>query len=136
MEILLRDHIAAACERLILRADQRRVDHRLPTGIFCSVDEAQEITIVEVAKAMHLVDRGDGVPELGHDLRRHLEAQVHPLGADMEQEVARRRDCMPRSGLELPERVKLRGTRLAEQSVPGVGTDAQNTGESGFEIAK
>ena len=136
MQIFLRDHIAAAGKRGILRADERGVDHRLPTRILGAVDEAQKVAVVEVAKAVHLVDRGDRVAELGHDLRRDLEAQVHPLGADMEQEVARRCDRVARSGPELPERVKFGRARVAEQPVPGVGPDSHHAGEAGFEIAK
>ena len=98
MEILLRDHIAAARERRVLGADERGVDHRLPARIFGAVDEPKEVAVVEVAKAVHLVDRRDRVAERAHDLRRHLEAEVHPLRADMEQEVPRGRDRMARSG--------------------------------------
>ena len=85
---------------------------------------------------MHLVHRRDGVPELGHDLRREFEAQIHTLGANMEQEVAWRGDRMARSGAELAERVKFRRPRVAEQPVPGVGADAHHAGKAGLEIAK
>ena len=85
---------------------------------------------------MHLVDRRDGVPKLGHDLRRDLEAQIHPLGADMKQEIARRCDRVARSGAELPKRMKFGRSRVAEQSVPGVGPDSHDAGEAGLEIAK
>ena len=96
----------------------------------------EKVAVVEVAKAVHLVDRRDRIAELRHDLRRDLEAQVHPLGADMEQEVARGCDCVARSGLELAERVKFGRTRVAEQPVPGVGADSHHAGEPGLEIAK
>ena len=65
VQIFLRDHVAAAGERGILRADERGVDHRLPARIFRAVDEAQKVAVVEIAKAVHLVDRGDRVAELG-----------------------------------------------------------------------
>src|ERR1700727_2076103 len=106
MKIFLRDHIAAAGERGILRADESRVDHRLPSRIFSAVDKPEKVAVIEVAKAVHLVDGGDGVAELRHDLRRDLEAQVHPLGADMEQEIPRRRDGVARSGAKLSKRVE------------------------------
>ncbi len=136
VKIFLRDHVAAAGECGILRADERGVDHRLPTRIFGAVDEAQEVAVIEVAKAVHLVDRRDRVAELRHDLRRDLETQVHPLGADMKQEVSRRCDRVARSGPELAERVKFGRARVAEQPVPGVGADAHDAGEAGLEIAK
>ena len=85
---------------------------------------------------MHFVDRRHGVPETRHDLGRHLEAEVHPFGADVEQEIAGRRDRLARSGAELAERVKLGRARIPEQPVPGFGTDAHHAGEPGFEIAK
>ena len=84
---------------------------------------------------MHLVDRCDRVPELGHDLRRDLEAQIHSLGADMEQEVAGRCDRVALSGPELRKGWFGR-PRLAEQPVPGVGPDAHHAGKPGLEIAK
>ena len=69
------------------------------------------------AEPLHLLYGGDRVAEGVHDLRRELEAQVHPLGADVEQQVTRRCDRVARSGPKLAERVKLRRTRLAEQAI-------------------
>ena len=108
----------------------------MPTRIFGAVDEPQKVAVVEVAKAVHLVDRRDRVAEPRHDLRRDLEAEVHPLGADMEQQVAGRRDRVARSGPELAERVQFGRARVPEQPVPGVGPDPHHAGEAGFEIAK
>jgi hypothetical protein len=136
MKIFLRDHVAAAGECGILGADQRGVDHRLPTRIFRAVDESQKVAVIEVAKAVHLVDCGDGLPELRHDLRRHLEAQVHPLGADMEQEIPWRCYCVACSGSELSKWMKFGRTRVPEQPVPGVGADPHHAGKAGLEIAK
>ena len=75
-------------------------------------------------------------PSFGHDLRRDLEAQVHPLGADMEQQVPRGCDRVARSGPELSEGVKLGRARVPEQPIPGVRPDSHHAGEPGFEIAK
>jgi hypothetical protein len=136
MQIFLRDDIAAARERSILGADERGVDHRLPARVLGAVDEAQEVTVVEVAKPVHLVDSGDRIAELSHDLRRNLEAQVHPLGADMKQEIARSRDSLARSGLELAEWVEFSRSGVAEQSIPRVGTDSHHAGEAGLKITK
>ena len=57
VHVFLRDHIAAAGEGGILGADERGFDHRAPTRIFGAVDEAQKVAVVEIAKAMHFVDR-------------------------------------------------------------------------------
>ena len=57
VEILLHDDVAAGGESGILRADEHGVDRLLATRILRAVDEAQEIAVVEVAEAVHLVDR-------------------------------------------------------------------------------
>jgi hypothetical protein len=96
----------------------------------------QEVAVVEVAEAVHLVDRRDRVAEAPHDLRRDLEAEVHALGADMEKQVPGRRDGVARSRPDLAERVKLGRARLPEQAVPCLGPDPHDAGETGFEVAK
>ncbi len=108
----------------------------MPARIFRAVDESEKIAVIEVAEAVHLVDRGHCAAETTHDLRGDLEAQVHPLGADMEQKVARGSDGVARSGPELAEGVKLSRARVAEQPVPGVGPNPHHAGKPGFEIAK
>jgi hypothetical protein len=55
MQVFLHDHIAAAGEVRVLVADDRRCDGRTIDGIFRAVDEADEIAIVEIAEAVHLV---------------------------------------------------------------------------------
>src|SRR6202012_5473500 len=117
---------AATGERWVLRADERGVDHRLSARVLGAVDESQKVAVVEIAKAVHLVDRSDRLAELAHDLRRHLEAQVHPLGADMKQKVPWGGDCVARSGPELAERVKFGGARVPEQPVPSLGADSHH----------
>ena len=136
MQIFLRDHVATACESCVFRANEGGVDHRLSARVLGAVDEPQKVAVVEVAKAVHLVDRGHRIAEPPHDLRRHLEAQVHPLGADMEQEIARSGDCVARSSPELAERVKFGRTRVPEQPIPGVGADSHHAGEPSFEVTK
>ena len=118
VEIFLHDHVAAAGERGILLADERGVDHCLTARVFGAVDEPQEVAVIEVTKAVDLVDRRDHVTEARHDLRRHLEAKVHPLRTDMEQQVPWRRSRMVRSGPDLPERVEFGWTRVPEQPGP------------------
>ena len=114
----------------------RGVDRRLTRRVLRAVDEADEIAVVEIAEAMHFVDGRDRVAEPRHDLRRQLEAEVHALGADVEQEIARRGDRMARSGADLAERMQLRRPRRAEQPVPGVRADAHDAGEISLEVAE
>src|SRR5579863_1291879 len=115
MQIFLHDHVAAAGERGILLADDRSFDHRLTTRILGAVDKPKEIAVIEVAKAMNLVDRRDRVAETRHDLRRQLEAEVHPFRSDMEQQVPWGRNRMAQSGPDLPKRMKFSRARASEQ---------------------
>ena len=63
VQVFLHDHVAAAGERGILVADERGVDRRVPVRVLGAVDEAEQVAVVEVAEAVHLVDGGDGVAE-------------------------------------------------------------------------
>ena len=101
VKVFLHDDIAAASELRILRPDHRGVDRPRARGIFRPVDKAEQIAAVEVAKAVDLVDRRSRGPDPFHDLRRQLEAQIHALRPDVEQQVARGSDGMAPSRLDL-----------------------------------
>src|SRR5262245_49311043 len=90
LSLFLHDYVAAPGERSILLADDRGIDHGLAARIFGAVDEAEQIAVVEVTKALNLIDRQDRAAKARHDLRRHLEAKVHPLGTDVKEQVPRR----------------------------------------------
>ena len=98
VQVFLHDHVAAAGECRVFLADDCGVDRRLRRRVLRPVDKADQVAIVEIAKAMHLVDRRNRVAEPGHDLRRQFEAKIHSLGADVEQQIARRGDGMARPG--------------------------------------
>ena len=122
VKILLHDHVAAAGERGILLADDGGVDGRLIHRVLRPVDEADQVAIIEVSEAVHLVRRGNRAAEPRHDLRRQFEAQIHPRGADVKQDVARRRDgVMP--AVDLAERMQILRPWLAEQPIPCVGAE-------------
>ena len=53
--------------------------------VFRAIDEAEQVPAVEILKPLHLVGDGNGAAERGHDRSCQLEAQIEPLGADMEQ---------------------------------------------------
>jgi len=65
---------------------------------------------------VHLVSRRDGATQPRHDLRRELEAHVHALGPDVEEEIARRRRGVMLA-LDLAKGMQLLGPRRAEQPV-------------------
>ena len=136
MQVFLHGHIAAAGEAAILVADQHRIERSLALRVFGAVDKAQEVALVEIAKAVHLVGDRNRVAQTRHDQARQLEAQIHALGADVKQDVARRGDRVARSGAEFPERVQLGRARLAEQAVPNRRSEPDDAGQSAFEVAK
>ena len=58
----------------VLIADDHEAQSIVARRVLRPVDEAQEIAVVEVAEAVHLVDRGNRGSDPRHDLRRQLEA--------------------------------------------------------------
>jgi len=58
------------------------------------------------------------------------------LGADVEQDVARRGDSVPRPSPELAKRVQLGRACVAEKPVPDLGAERRHAGKSAFEVAK
>jgi hypothetical protein len=136
MQVFLHDHVAAAGKCRILVADDRGLDHLLAARILGAVDEAEQVALVEVTKAVNLVDRRDRATEALHDPGRELEAEIHALGADMEQQIARGRDRVARPRPNLAEDMQLGRPRLSEHAVPGFGADPHHAGEAGLQVAK
>jgi hypothetical protein len=77
VQIFLHDNTAAAARGGVLVGDDRRLDHRSTAWILGTVDEPEEVAIVEVTKSMNFVDRRDRVAEARHDNGREFEAQIH-----------------------------------------------------------
>ena len=94
-----------------------------------SADEAEEIAVVEIAKAMDFIDRRGRVADPGHDLGRQLEAQIHALGANVEEEIAGRGNRMARAGLDLAKGVQLRRPRSAKETIPRVRPNSHDARE-------
>src|SRR6266571_2076889 len=136
MEILLDDDVTASGKCGVLFSDERGFDRLLPLGILRPIDEADEVATIEVAEPMHLVHGGDGGSKAGHDVRRKLEAQVHSLRSDVEEQVAWRRDGVPFSRVNLPKRSQLRGLRRSEEGVPGIGPKRHDAGKAAVKLAK
>ena len=106
VEVLLDDHVAAAGERRVLVADERRRLRRAALGVLGAVDEAEQVALVERAEAVHLVDDASVALEpLGQPLGE-LEAEIEPVRADVEQQVARGRDRGVALAGDLGERVQ------------------------------
>ena len=135
MDVLLDEDVAAAGEGLVLLADDRRRDRVLADRVLGAVDEAGEIAVVEVPEPVHLVDRGDSPAQPRHDQRRQLEAEVEPIGADVEEDVAgsRDRDARPRG--DRPERMEPGGARRPEEYVPPIRAERDDTAEPAVEVA-
>ena len=101
-----------------------------------SVDETDQVAVVEILEAMDLIDGGHRPSEPNHELRRELEAEVHPGRTDVEEDVAWRGHGVTRPGLDLPERMELRRSGPAEKPVPGRGTEPHDAGEVALEVPK
>ncbi len=100
-----------------------------------AVDEADQITVVEIAEAVHLVLGDDEARETAHDLCRQLETEIHARGADMKEKIARRGDRMV-AAADLAERMQIFRARGAEETIPGVGANAEHAGQPALEVAK
>jgi hypothetical protein len=55
VEIFLNDNVTAGNKRCVSVADEDGIGYGGAAGILRAVDEAQEITLVEVTKAVHLI---------------------------------------------------------------------------------
>ena len=71
-----------------------------------AVDEPEQVALVEVDEAVHLVGDRRRAVQPRHDLLGELEAQVHPGRADVEQQVAGRADGVPPAGPQFAERMQ------------------------------
>ena len=61
-----------------------------PCRILGAVDEAHHAAQIEVAKTVHFVDDRDRRTEPSCQLRGELEAEIHLIRADVQQDIARR----------------------------------------------
>ena len=136
VQVFLHDHVAAAGEESIFGAQISGIDRRLRRRVLGAIDEADEIAVVEIAKTMHFIDHGNGLAEPGHDLRCQLEAEIHALGANVEEEIAGRGDGMARAGPDFPKRMQFRRPRLTKEPVPRVGSNTYHAGEVSLDIAE
>src|SRR5208282_4311674 len=123
-------------ERGVLIADEHGIDRCRAPGILRPVDETEQIAVIEITEALHFVHRRNGIAETRHTLSGKLEAKIHALSADVEQQVAWRRDRMARSAANLLEGVQFRWLRLSKEAVPRVRPKPHHAGKSSFQVAK
>src|SRR5689334_22095237 len=128
MQVFLYYDVAATGELGVLLADYCRVNRRLFHGIFCAVNEADQVAIVEVIEAVYFVHNADCATEPRDNLRRQFKAQIHARRANMEENVARRCNRVMLSA-DFTERMQTVWPRRPEQAVPCVGTEAEDAGE-------
>ena len=80
--------VASSGERRIFASDSHGGDGVAAHRIFGAVDEADEVSVLEVLEAVNLVDhRGCAVQSL-RDLPSHLETRIHAHRADVEEQIA------------------------------------------------
>ena len=82
-------HVAAAREVGILVTDPRGDDGVGAIGVLGAVDEPQQVALLEEPEAVHLVDDGHGAGHRGEDPAAELEAHVHGIALDVEEQIAR-----------------------------------------------
>ncbi len=136
MQVLLDDHVAAPGVRRVLGADHRRLDRVLAGRVLRPVHEADQVPVVEVAEAVHLVDGVGGLAQPRADMRGQFEAQVHPVRADMEQQVRLGGDGVPLASPDFAERVQSGGPLGTGQPVPQRRPEAHHTGQRGVEVTE
>ena len=132
MDVLLDDHVAAAGVGGVLVADQDGFACGLALRILGAVDEPEHVAFVEGPESVYLVDDVDEPAQpLGQPLGE-LEAQVEPVGADVKQQVAGRRDSSVACPVELAEGMQVSGAGTASQPIPQRGADPDHQRELGF----
>lgn len=136
VQVLLHEDVTASGERWVLVAHQRGGPGVVAHRVLRTVDESQQVAVVEVAEPLRLVHDPDRPAETVEQLRGPLVADVRPLGPDVQEQVAGGgRGGVARSA-QLLERVQQRRTPAAEEPVPGLGAEAQHTGEPGVREAE
>ena len=85
---------------------------------------------------MDLVDGRDAVNQVGHHLSGQFETQVHPLGTDVEQQIARRGRSVARAAVQRAEGVQIERPRLTEQPIPDVGAERDDARQIATHVAR
>src|SRR2546421_7936609 len=108
----------------------------MPFGVLSPVDKTDEVTAVKVAESVDLVHGGDRASQPSHDLCRQLEAQVHALRSDVEEQIARGRRGAALSRKNLAKLSQLGWPRLPEQLVPRFRSHRHDAGKASLKFTK
>jgi hypothetical protein len=100
-----------------------------PSGFSVPVDEPEQVSLVERLEPVHLVHHLDVRCQAVHQPLGELEAEIERLRPDVEQQVAGRRDRRVPTAPELRERMRPRGSRLAEEAVPGLRAEPDDAAQ-------
>ena len=137
MDVLLHDDVAAAGVGRILVADQRRLDGFPALRVLGAVDEAHHAAGIQIAEAMDLVHRHDGVAQLFADAHGQLEAGVGTCGTDVQQQVTGCGGGGVFGALESLHGMQPLGPgMIGEEAGPGVVADADHAAEGGTRQAQ
>src|SRR5262249_14066556 len=126
VQVFLHDQVATAGEVRLAVLDDGRLFGVRTGRVLGAVDEAHQVPFVEVFESVRLVHHGGGAGQLLHQLAGQLEAQVHPPGPQVENQVARGRNRRVPGTDDLAERVQVGRARAAEEPVPGVRPHADH----------
>src|SRR5579863_5399689 len=97
MKVLLDDDVAPTGECRIFVVNEYGIGSRAACGIFGAVHKAKDITFVEVSKTVHFIGGADRLVQPSHDLRSEFKTQIHPLGANVKDQVTWCRNSMART---------------------------------------
>ena len=132
MNVLLHDDVAAAGVGRILVADERGLDGLLTLRVLGAVDEAHHAAGIQIAEAMDLVHRHDGVAQLFADTHGQLEAGIGACGTDVQQQVTGRGGGGVLGTLEGLHGVQPLGPgMIGEEAGPGIVADTDDAAEGG-----
>jgi hypothetical protein len=130
MQVFLNNDVASARKLGVFLSDESGIQSGFTPWIFCPVDESEKITIVEIAKAVCLVNGRDCSSNPLHDLGDQLETHVHSPGADMKERIGGSGDGVALTRSDLTKRMEFSRQRFSEELVPCIGPESCDTRET------
>src|SRR6266567_2578045 len=88
MKIFLDDNVATASEDRILIRYESGICSGLSLRVLSPVDESDKVAAVKISEPVNLVYRTNCGSQPSHYLRCQLETEVHPLGANVKENIA------------------------------------------------
>ena len=109
---------------------------RVASRIFCSVDESDDIAIIEITKAVNLVGNRNRVAEAIHDLSCQFKTEVVAFCSNVKEDVTRSGDGVAGACANLAKRMKLGGSRCTKKFVPGLRPESNDTCKARLHVTK